>query len=168
MKPFTRQLWNSQCLFYQAVSDCCLKWLGILKPPSQNTGGKFILFCIQHKKLSIKLLNIAVKIYCISFVKSKTLNISVNPLIPSFGSFIVWSRSWPLKKNIWNTIWNGSSKVKIFFYSATVTQFVNNWQMYSKKWINQLFWEKRLSKKIFFSKKRIESSHPQVSSQCSD
>lgn len=93
-----RQLRNSQYLFYQAASDCCLKWIGILKPPSWNTGGKFILFCIQHKKLSIKLLNIAVKIACITFVKSKNLNISVNPLIPSFGGFIVWSRNWPLKK----------------------------------------------------------------------
>ena len=126
-----RQLWNNQCLFYPAASDCCLKWIGILKSPSGNTGGKFILFCIQHEKLSIKLLNIAVKIYCITFVKSENLNISVNPLIPLFGSFIVWSRSWPLKTKIMKDFWNSSSKVKIF-YSSTVTQFVNNWQIYWK------------------------------------
>jgi hypothetical protein len=62
LRHFMRQLINSQGLFYQAVSDCCLMWLGILNPPSQNTSAKFILFCIQHKKLSIKLLYIAVMI----------------------------------------------------------------------------------------------------------
>lgn len=130
LRHFMRQLWNSQCLFYQEASDCCLLWIWILKPSSQNTGGKFFLFCIQHKKLSIKLLNIAVKIHCITFVKSENLNIHVNPLIPSFGRFIVWSRSWSLEtKNLWNSIWNGSFKVRIFC-SSTVTQFVNNWQIY--------------------------------------
>lgn len=125
-----RQLWTSQCLFYQAVSDCCLKWIGILKPPSQNTGGKFILFCIQHKKLSIKLLNIAVKIYCISFIKSKNLNIHSSPHLevllcgPEAG---LWEKK---KKKNYEMLFEMVHQKLRFFYSSTVTQFVDNWQIY--------------------------------------
>lgn len=55
------------------------------------------------------------------------------------------------KTTLWYTVWNGSSEVKVFLNSPTVTQF----DLF-EKWINELFWEKTLSR-IFFLSKRIGS-----------